>query len=95
MPEGQPAVSRREALRILALIGVSGAAAQELLARSPDVTPEILRAASALLDRGLEPEVIEIVAPALRRNLMQYRMLRDLEIDDLVEPAPVFLAGWK
>ena len=87
-------VSRREALRILAILGVSGTAAAEVLAQSQEVTPEILRTASALLDQRFSDESLQVIAPALRRNFIQYQMLRDLRIDDLVEPAPVFVAKW-
>jgi len=94
MSENASMVTRREALRILAILGVSGAAAAELLAQSPEVTPEILRTASALLDQNFSQERLEVITPALRRNLIQYQMLRELRIDDRVEPAPIFVAKW-
>jgi hypothetical protein len=85
--------SRREILRVLAGLGITGPAALELAAQAKTkLSPELLKSANALVDRNFDDERLKIISAALQRNLDQFQMVRDLEIDDLVEPVPMFVA---
>jgi hypothetical protein len=88
-------ITRRKALQVLAALGVTGATAEAILGQAQTISPQVLHTATALLDQGYAPERLAVIAPALERNLVQYRMLRELKIDDLVEPAPIFDARWR
>jgi len=59
------------------------------------LSPEILKSANALVDQDFNDERIQVISAALQRNLDQFQIVRDLEIDDLVEPAPIFMARWR
>ena len=86
-------VSRRKMLQLLAAFGITGPAALELLAQSrAKLSPEILKTANALIDQDFSEERIEVITAALQRNLDQFQVVRDLEIDDSIEPAPIFIA---
>ena len=88
-----PAVTRRQMLRVLAALGITGPAALELAGQARmKITPEILKSANALVDQDFADERLKVIAVALQRNLDQFQIVRDLEIDDLVEPAPIFIA---
>ena len=94
--ESTIAVSRRRAVQILAMLGVSAPAATHLWAQArKQITPEALRAATVLLDQDFSRERLEAIAPALQRNFDQFQIVRDLEIDDRVEPSPIFSAQWR
>lgn len=96
MEETSHAVTRRRAIQLLALVGITGPAATRLLAQDPvRVTPEVLRAARSLLDQEIPDERLEVVSRALQRNFDQFQIVRDLEIDDRVEPTPAFDARWR
>lgn len=88
-------VSRRQAVQILGILGLSGPAGATLVAQDPEISPEVLQAAKALIDQDLSIDRLDVVAPALERNLYQFQIVRELEIDNLVEPAPRFVAGWR
>lgn len=88
-------ISRRAALQMFALLGVGTAAAETILGQAQTISPQVLATASALLDQGYSPERLAVIAPALERNLHQFRMVRELRIDDMVEPAPIFDARWR
>jgi hypothetical protein len=86
-------LSRRKILRLLAAFGITGPAALELVAQSrKKLSPEVLKSANALVDQDFSDERIQVITAALQRNLDQFQIVRDLEIDDLIEPAPVFMA---
>jgi len=87
-------VSRRKMLQLLAALGITGPAAVELAAqsRTRTLSPEILKTANAILDQQFSDDRLRIASAALQRNLEQFQMVRDLEIDDLIEPAPIFNA---
>jgi hypothetical protein len=92
-PTGQSNVTRRQILQLLTAIGISGPAALELAAQAGNqITPEMLKSANALLDQGFDDERLRVISAALGRNLDQFRDFRELEIDDMVEPAPIFLS---
>jgi hypothetical protein len=84
-------LSRRRLLQILAAAGITGPAARDLLAqtRGP-ISVDTLRNASAIVGETFSDERLAVIDTALRRNLDQFQIVRDLDIDDLVEPAPMF-----
>ena len=80
-------------LRLLAALGITGPVALQLsaqLARRP-ISPEALKAAAAIIEHDLAEDRLEVAAAALERDLDQFRMVREMEIDDLVEPATIFV----
>lgn len=93
MGEKSKEVSRRHMLQVLAASGITGASAIELLAQvGDDVSADTLKVATALLDQDFSEERLEIISKALQRNFEQFEIVRKFEIDDLVEPAPIFMA---
>ncbi len=89
---GKP-VSRRQALGALAAMGVAGPAAAEALAQAPrPLSPDLLAQAMATVDQPFGRERLDVISRALQRNLEQFQVVRDLVIDDAVEPAPMFHA---
>lgn len=90
-------LSRRQLLQMLAVIGMTGSAAAEVAAQqpAPRISVDTLRNAEAILGEQYTPERLQVIERALQRNLDQFQIVRDLQIDDLVEPAPIFMAkGW-
>jgi hypothetical protein len=86
-------LSRRRLLQVLTAVGVAGPLALELVAQSRGRTSaEALRQAAAMLGEEFSPDRLAVIEKALQRNLDQFQVVRDLVIDDLVEPAPVFMA---
>lgn len=89
----QSKVTRRQMLQLLAALGITGPAALEIAAQSKkQITPEVLKTANALIDQDFDDERLKVITTALQRNLDQFQIVRDLEIDDTVEPAPIFMA---
>lgn len=89
------AVTRRQLLQLLAAAGIAAPATADLLAAAPKISTDILRNAETILGEHFTDERLEVIDRALQRNLDQFQMVRDLVIDDLVEPAPIFMAkGW-
>ena len=87
------ALSRRRLLKVLGAVGVSGPLAAELAAQSKErVSADTLKRASALLGEEFSPERLAVVEKALQRNLDSFQIVRDLAIEDAVEPAPIFRA---
>jgi hypothetical protein len=87
-------LSRRRMLRLLAAMGITGPAALEIVAqiRSKQLSPDILKTANSIVDQTFSEDRFPIIATALQRNLDQFQIVRDLDIDDSVEPAPIFNA---
>jgi hypothetical protein len=54
------------------------------------ISSESLRQASAILGETFTADRLTVIQAALQRNLEQFQIVRDLVIDDSVEPAPVF-----
>ena len=81
--------SRRDALQLLAALGVSGAAGVHA---SPQNPAALTGCASELGAPPLPPDQLEIARRALRRNLDAFDAVRRLEIDDAVVPAVTFAA---
>jgi len=44
----------------------------------------------SFVGESFSDERLAVIDTALRRNLDQFQIVRDLEIDDAVEPAPIF-----
>lgn len=84
-------LDRRAVLQILAALGFGGAAAAHLAAQArPAVTRAVLQQAAALLDGSFDPQRLAVAERAVQRNLDQIAVVRELVLDDAVEPAPVF-----
>ena len=93
MKSGKLPLTRRDALRVLAAVGITGPAAVDVLAQATkQVTASTLTQAGPLLDAELTPEQIQVISKVIQKNIDQYEIFRALELDDLVEPAPIFLA---
>ena len=83
--------SRRALLQLLASADVTGPAALRLAGQArSQVSVDTLKAAQSLLDQGFDDERLKVVRAALQRNLDQFQLVRDLDIDDAIEPAPIF-----
>lgn len=93
-PPPPAAVTRRRLLHALATIGITGPLALELAAQSrSEISQEVLRRAAQILGEEFTAERLAVVEKALQRNLDQFQIVRDLAIDDSVEPAPIFRPG--
>jgi hypothetical protein len=84
---------RRELLKLLVAGGVLGPAAAGALQEDGALTTEILERAVTLFEAGIEPARIREILPAVQRNRDFFRIVRELPIEDDVEPAPVFHAN--
>jgi len=85
-------MTRRQMVRALAAAGLTGPAAVALAQGRAQLSPDVLRGASAVIGRDFDPVRLKTIQTALQRNLDQFQIVRDLAIDDLVEPAPIFTA---
>ena len=84
--------TRRNVLKALAAIGITGPLALDLAAQTRTlVSIENLRNAAGLRGENFSEDRLRVIQAALQRNLDQFQLVRDLDIDDLVEPAPVFM----
>jgi hypothetical protein len=80
-------------LQALAAAGITGPLALEVLSQSrSQISIDVLRRASAILGEDFSAERLAVIEKALQRNLDQSQRVRDLVIDDRVEPAPIFAA---
>lgn len=96
-PDGAPTggITRRRALELLGLAGLAVPVGGSILAQErPLITAEALAEADVVLGEEISAERLEVIAPALQANMDQFRLVRELEIDDLVEPPTLFVAGW-
>lgn len=85
--------SRRQLLKILAAAGITGPLALDLAAQAPTkISIETLRNAAAIRGETFSEERLKVIETALQRNLDQFQIVRDFEIDDLIEPAPMFIS---
>jgi hypothetical protein len=86
-------MTRRRILQMLAAVGITGPAAVRLAGQArAQLSVEILRSAEAIVDQRFPDDRLPVIERALQRNLDQFQIVRDLEVDDLIEPAPIFLA---
>jgi hypothetical protein len=87
----QAEITRRRLLQALAALGITGPLAVDLVAQSRGrLSGDVIKQASAVLGEQFTPERIAVIEKALQRNLDQFQIVRDLVIDDSVEPATVF-----
>jgi hypothetical protein len=87
------AVDRRHVLQILAALGFGGAAAAELAAQAtPTVTGATLQNAATLLAGDFDAARLGVAGRAVQRNLDQMQVVRELDLDDAVEPSTIFIA---
>ena len=86
-------LTRRRLLQALAAAGIAGPLALDIMAQShARLSINAIEQASVVLGQKFSPERLAVIEKALQRNLDQFQAVRDLVIDDLVEPAPVFMA---
>jgi uncharacterized protein (DUF1501 family) len=91
--ERRDPISRRQIVKLMAALGVSGPLALRVAAEARStISPDALKMATALLDQDFDEARLPVIATALQRNLDQFQVVRDLDIDDLVEPALLFRA---
>ena len=83
---------RRELLRLLVAGGVLGPAAAAAMQEDAALSTEVLERAAALFEAGIDPARIREILPAVQRNRDFFRAVRELEIGDDIEPAPMFQA---
>jgi hypothetical protein len=83
-----------ERRRVLKLLIAAGLLAESGRAEGASpLTPEILEKAMLLFEGDLKAESLRAVLPAVQRNVDFFRLVRELDIEDRVEPAPVFHAS--
>ena len=85
-------IGRRYLLKALASLGIGGPLAVDLTAQAPTrISTPMLKAASEIRGEEFSEERLKVIEVALQRNLDQYQAFRDFEVDDLIEPAPMFV----
>lgn len=83
-----------ERRRLLKLVIAAGFLAESKAAQAASpLTPEILEKAMALFEGDLQAASLRAVLPAVQRNVDFFRLVRELDIEDRLEPAPVFHAS--
>ena len=83
--------SRRRLLQLLAAAGITGPAALDLAAAARhQVSFDNLKNAVAIIDQDFDDARLKVIQAALQKNLDEFQLVRDLEIDDSVEPALAF-----
>ena len=83
---------RRRLLQLLVAGGLLGPGAAAALQEDEKLTSDVLERAVVLFESGIDPERIREILPAVQRNRDLFRAVRELEIGDDVEPAPMFQA---
>jgi hypothetical protein len=90
--EQESRIPRRFLLKALTSLGISGPLAVKLIGESPaKVSVPILKDASSIRGERFSDERLKVIEVALQRNLDQFQMVREFEVDDLIEPAPMFV----
>ena len=85
--------TRRHLLQALAAVGITGPLARDLTAQTRTVISiDNIKNAATLRGENFSDDRLRVIQAALQRNLDQFQAVRDLDIDDLVEPAPIFIA---
>ena len=86
--------SRRDLIKALAAIGVTGPLAVDLAAQAENhrtvISIDNIKNAATIRGENFNDDRLRVIHAALQRNLDQFQIVRDLDIDDLVEPAPIF-----
>jgi hypothetical protein len=90
---GKGRATRRKLIKVLAGAGLGAPIAANLAAQAKTtISPEILSKAEIVLGEKFSEERLRVINAALQRNLDQFQLVRDFEVDDLIEPAPIFSA---
>lgn len=86
-------LSRRRIIQLLAVAGVAGPAALEVIAQSKTrVTKDILKQSLQVIGGvPLSDERLAVAETALQRNLDTFQIVRDFVVPDNIEPAPIFV----
>jgi hypothetical protein len=93
--------NRRRLLKALTAAGAGVLSGVEAAGQGPGprrdrsdapIPLETLQRAAELLETGLEPDRVREILPSVQRNADFFRVVRELEIPDDVEPAPRFHA---
>ena len=86
-------VSRRRLLQLLVAAGGAPALAEAIVAETqPEVSPERLKVLADLLDRKFDQAQLETLSVTVQRSLDTFQLVRELDIDDRVQPCTVFQA---
>ncbi|MGE4223469.1 MAG: hypothetical protein AB7I23_09015 [Vicinamibacterales bacterium] len=86
-------MARRHVLQILAALGLGGPVAVDVAAQAvPTVSAAVLEQAATLLGGGFDAARLEVAGRAVRRNLDHLQVVRELDLDDAVEPPTLFRA---
>jgi len=84
---------RRRILKVFASLGITGPLALDLAAQArARSSVEILKNAEAIRGEEFSEDRLEVINTALQRNLDEFQNVRDFELDDLIEPAPIFVS---
>jgi hypothetical protein len=81
--------TRRQVVQMLAALGLSPTALAQQSKRA--IVPDDLKGALAIQGRALPDDDIEVIRLALQWSLDRFQGVRDLEIDDAVAPAVIFV----
>jgi hypothetical protein len=84
--------TRRRILQAVALVAAQNTIACNETGGEHAFSIEALRGAANAHGTGLTDRRLEIIRPAVERNLAQIEALRGFDLDDAVEPATTFLA---
>ena len=80
--------TRRQVVQLLAAVGLSRTAFAQQSKRA--IGTDDLKGALTIQGRAL-PDDIEVIRRALQLSLDRFQRVRDLEIDDAVAPAVIFV----
>ena len=67
---------------------------RQILQRGVNIA-EPVGARTHLSEAPISGDRLPVIYAALQRNLDQFQTVRDFEVDDLIEPAPIFSATGK
>ena len=81
--------TRRQVVQMLAALGLSRTALAQQSKRP--IGADDLRGALAIQGRALPDDDIEVIRLALQWSLDRFQAVRDLDIDDAVAPAVMFV----
>src|SRR6185437_16777060 len=86
-------LDRRRILKVLAAAGITGPLALDIAAQSHTrISVDIVKSAAAIRGEEFSEERLQVINTALQRNLDEFQNVRDFELDDLIEPAPIFVS---
>jgi hypothetical protein len=87
-------LTRRQAVLVLTASAVTGSMAAGVLQQPlAGITSDGLRQASKVFGHDFNEERLQELTPVMDKDLGKLQALRDLEIEESVEPAIIFRAG--